>query len=347
MKSFVNAFKNLTFKGRVSLDEYWKFVGIMVLIYFILFFATIFLEILFNTYIGGNAILFIYCIVVSPAAFTMQVKRLHDTDKSGDWIWLNLLPIIGSIIVFIVLCKEGDAEVNTYGETPKKFTSPDTSVYDKTISPLAEVCNMKKEDISVEKTIDINADISITNTTDKETSQSKNSVIEREVVESKIVENESQENKKEETNNIPKNTNPHKRIAFFPIIIAIFLAISVGTNIFQKKDNAQLKSNIEYYKERLKEKDDTISNLKNDVHSMKNELDFYENNAVIVTIDGEKYHKYNCQYILGKNYYIYNIEAAEYYGYEPCDICFNNNEDDHIKTKFEEDLDRIKEKVSS
>ena len=80
---------------------------------------------------------------------------------------------------------------------------------------------------------------------------------------------------------------------------------------------------------------------------MKNELDFYENNAVIVTIDGEKYHKHTCQYILGKNYYIYNIEAAEHYGYEPCDICFNNNEDDHIKTKFEEDLDRIKEKVSS
>ena len=163
----------------------------------------------------------------------------------------------------------------------------------------------------------------------------------------KRAENKMFDNKFQENKNVPKKTHPHKSVIFLFIVLAILLVISVSVIISQRRYTNQLKSNVEYYKERLKEKDDTISNLKNDVRSMKNELNFYENNAVIVTINGQKYHKHTCQYIVGKNYYIYNIAAAEHYGYEPCDICFNNNEDDHIKTKFEEDLDRIKEKVSS
>ena len=149
----------------------------------------------------------------------------------------------------------------------------------------------------------------------------------------KRAENKMFDNKFQENKNVPKKTHPHKSVIFLFIVLAILLVISVSVIISQRRYTNQLKSNVEYYKERLKEKDDTISNLKNDVRSMKN--------------NGQKYHKHTCQYIVGKNYYIYNIAAAEHYGYEPCDICFNNNEDDHIKTKFEEDLDRIKEKVSS
>lgn len=51
------------------------------------------------------------------------------------------------------------------------------------------------------------------------------------------------------------------------------------------------------------------------------ELSFWRESAVIVTRTGEKYHTYGCQYIRGRDIWIYNIEAAEGRGYEPCSVC--------------------------
>lgn len=55
--------------------------------------------------------------------------------------------------------------------------------------------------------------------------------------------------------------------------------------------------------------------------AMQSELNFWENSAVIVTQYGEKYHTYGCQYVEGKAYWIYNVEAAIDYGYTPCSAC--------------------------
>ena len=52
------------------------------------------------------------------------------------------------------------------------------------------------------------------------------------------------------------------------------------------------------------------------------ELDFYRNNAVIVTVSGEKFHCWGCYHLEGRRYYIYNVELAEDMGYEPCADCW-------------------------
>lgn len=51
-------------------------------------------------------------------------------------------------------------------------------------------------------------------------------------------------------------------------------------------------------------------------------LSFYENNAVFVTETGTKYHKASCYHISGKNFYIYNVEAAKWRGYTACADCW-------------------------
>ncbi len=56
---------------------------------------------------------------------------------------------------------------------------------------------------------------------------------------------------------------------------------------------------------------------------LRNELEFYRDNAVIVTESGEKYHKYGCYHLLGSRYYIYNVELAESFGYTPCSDCWD------------------------
>ncbi|WP_299195177.1 DUF805 domain-containing protein [uncultured Amphritea sp.] len=46
----------------------------------------------------------------------IQVKRWHDRNKSGWWVLLNLVPLIGAIWVFIeVGCLAGDQNANDYG----------------------------------------------------------------------------------------------------------------------------------------------------------------------------------------------------------------------------------------
>lgn len=52
------------------------------------------------------------------------------------------------------------------------------------------------------------------------------------------------------------------------------------------------------------------------------ELTFYRNNAVLITLGGEKYHRWGCYHVSGRSYLIYNVELAELNGYTPCLDCW-------------------------
>lgn len=54
------------------------------------------------------------------------------------------------------------------------------------------------------------------------------------------------------------------------------------------------------------------------------ELSFYRNNAVLVTLGGERYHHWGCYHLNGRQYLIYNIELAEIRGYTPCLDCWES-----------------------
>lgn len=52
-------------------------------------------------------------------SIAVGVRRLHDINKSGWFILLNLIPIVGQIILIIWYCQEGTIGPNQYGEDPK------------------------------------------------------------------------------------------------------------------------------------------------------------------------------------------------------------------------------------
>lgn len=52
------------------------------------------------------------------------------------------------------------------------------------------------------------------------------------------------------------------------------------------------------------------------------ELTFYRDNAVLITLGGEKYHRWDCSHVSGRSYLIYNVELAEFRGYTPCLDCW-------------------------
>jgi uncharacterized membrane protein YhaH (DUF805 family) len=49
---------------------------------------------------------------------SVAIRRLHDTDHSGWWILIGLIPIIGFIVLLIFYLREGDPGENRFGPPP-------------------------------------------------------------------------------------------------------------------------------------------------------------------------------------------------------------------------------------
>jgi len=61
----------------------------------------------------------IYNLGVALPSLGVTVRRLHDTNRSGWLVLLELIPIIGLIIVMIFCAQKGTSGENKYGESPR------------------------------------------------------------------------------------------------------------------------------------------------------------------------------------------------------------------------------------
>jgi uncharacterized membrane protein YhaH (DUF805 family) len=50
---------------------------------------------------------------------SVSIRRLHDIDRSGWWLLLVLIPIIGWLVLLIWECTDGTAGTNRFGVDPK------------------------------------------------------------------------------------------------------------------------------------------------------------------------------------------------------------------------------------
>lgn len=102
------AFKNLTnFSGRASRSAYWWFA----LFTFIL---TIVVDII-SVSAGSKAIQYAFSAVIALVTLSLQVRRLHDTDRSGFWWFIGLIPIVGWIVLIVFDCLPGTPGPNKFG----------------------------------------------------------------------------------------------------------------------------------------------------------------------------------------------------------------------------------------
>ena len=299
MKSFINAFKGSGFSGRVSSKDFWNFTLINLLLLVIIFYVPIILEV--NLNISLPSLYVLYSIIVFFPSLSMQVRRLHDIGKSGSWLLLYFIPVIGTIIIIVLFAKNGDTEENLYGPAPSDIETPGNS-------------SETASDISVNaREVQHNTNI---NYDDCNNIQGQNSSYN---IEPSITQNITTEDKPVK----------HKSKRLVYCILSVFLIISVGINIYQGtiynnivKENKQLQSSVKYYEERLEYKTKTISKLKDDIDSMQRELLFYEWSAVIATDEDGRYHTYECpNWQDADGFYIFNYENAIYQGFNPCPYC--------------------------
>jgi uncharacterized membrane protein YhaH (DUF805 family) len=64
--------------------------------------------------------IFILATLIPGLAVT--VRRLHDTNRSGWWVLIALVPLVGGIVLLVWVCTDGTAGPNDYGDDPKADT---------------------------------------------------------------------------------------------------------------------------------------------------------------------------------------------------------------------------------
>lgn len=101
------------FSGRSSRSEYWWYSLFTFILGFII---AIFAGILGEN--AGNALTGIVYLALLLPGLGLTVRRLHDINKSGWWILINLIPLVGWIIMLVWLCKDSDPTDNQYGPVP-------------------------------------------------------------------------------------------------------------------------------------------------------------------------------------------------------------------------------------
>ncbi|WP_425221136.1 DUF805 domain-containing protein [Pseudomonas sp.] len=103
--------KYVEFQGRARRKEYWMFILFNIL-------ASIICGVI-DGILGIMLLVPLYSLAVLLPSIAVCIRRLHDTNRSGWWILISLVPFVGSIILLIFLCIEGDAGDNRFGPNPK------------------------------------------------------------------------------------------------------------------------------------------------------------------------------------------------------------------------------------
>ena len=114
--------KYAVFSGRSRRKEYWYFY----LFYILFIFVLTFIDIMIGTYdavaeiglIGG---VFVLSMLIPLLA--ASVRRLHDTDRSGWWLLIALIPLIGAIVILVFTLQDSKPGENQYGSNPKEVAA--------------------------------------------------------------------------------------------------------------------------------------------------------------------------------------------------------------------------------
>jgi uncharacterized membrane protein YhaH (DUF805 family) len=121
LKSFWSNYTN--FKGRARRSEYWYVQ--LFLVFTNLIAAPIDLALLnwdterFTAQGGGGIVGLIWILITIVPAIALLIRRIHDTNRSGWWALIGLVPFVGAIVLIVFTVEDSAHGQNIYGEFPK------------------------------------------------------------------------------------------------------------------------------------------------------------------------------------------------------------------------------------
>lgn len=134
--------KYAVFSGRARRKEYWLYmllnciIGSVLMGLFVLFTRLGAGRPRLDTAGSGHMVLYLfgtyflilyylYSMATLVPSIAAAVRRLHDTDLSGWWLLLSLIPGIGTIAILVLLARDSTPGENRFGLNPKGVTLPE------------------------------------------------------------------------------------------------------------------------------------------------------------------------------------------------------------------------------
>lgn len=114
--------KYAQFSGRARRKEYWLFQLAVCAVFFM---SSLLSAVLPQE--AGDAVLFLviaFGLGLLLPMYAVGVRRMHDTGRSGWWLLIGLVPIIGGVWQLVLLMFPGDVGANRYGPDPKQPEGP-------------------------------------------------------------------------------------------------------------------------------------------------------------------------------------------------------------------------------
>jgi len=127
MEWYLKVLKNYgDFRTRSRRKEYWMFVLFNIIFAIV---AAIIDGVLGTTFkmdlgmgeqsMGYGYVYLLYALVTLVPGLAVSVRRMHDVGKSGWFLLIGLIPIIGAIWLLVLACTDGQLGPNKWGPNPK------------------------------------------------------------------------------------------------------------------------------------------------------------------------------------------------------------------------------------
>lgn len=123
------------FSGRSRRKEYWMYVLFLIIVFVVLSVLDSMLglggssssdlstsgeRVGASASVHGGVLTIIFWLATLVPSIAVGVRRLHDTDRSGWWLLIGLIPLIGGIVLLVFNVSEGTRGPNRFGADPKQ-----------------------------------------------------------------------------------------------------------------------------------------------------------------------------------------------------------------------------------
>ncbi|QTL34710.1 DUF805 domain-containing protein [Pseudoalteromonas viridis] len=114
--------KYAVFNGRARRKEYWLFMLCNIIVTIVLGLVDMTLG-LYSEESGFGLLSGLYALAVIIPSIALSIRRLHDTGRSGWWILISLVPVIGPLVLLVFYVMDSTPGDNDYGPNPKEQSS--------------------------------------------------------------------------------------------------------------------------------------------------------------------------------------------------------------------------------
>lgn len=105
------------FSGRARRKEFWLFAAVNFLVTLVFGFIDLALG-LVSEEAGIGLLSGLYSLVVLIPYLAVTVRRLHDSGRTGWWLLIGLIPLLGPIVLLVFMLLDSDPAENRYGPCP-------------------------------------------------------------------------------------------------------------------------------------------------------------------------------------------------------------------------------------